>query len=224
MKKKRHANKTKKPAKLQQVRPKVVKKPRRKVVRKTVTKTKVKKTKPVVTPKSKGIFSTSKFGGKRNKGTKTPVRKVAKKQPLQIKRKHGENLVGFKFRSKSLEKNIDLLDTSKDVKKQLDYFQSKNRPKKGAGYKPPKGVLVILKGKNGGEWTFKSPYDFVVNQKNIKGYIKGIVNKAEEKITYSRKNQPRNVRVGKYKKISGTEYDDPIDPNDINEIIIRYIY
>jgi hypothetical protein len=177
--------------------------------------------------KNTGKTKTPNKTRQRDLHSESPFRIVTGKNNPQpeIKRKRGQNTIGYKLKSKKLENKISEIQNSKEAEKHLDYFQNKDRPKKGAGSKPPKGIIIILKGKKDqGEIAFVSPPDFVVNKKNVKAFTKGVLEKAAGEV-YKRSDSKnrKNLWVSKQKSkfdVSG----EPVNPTEINEVVIRYIY
>jgi hypothetical protein len=158
----------------------------------------------------------------------TEVRKSSIKNinPAKVSRKRGAKIISFKFTAKNLENKIDQFNKGTIIADaELNKLQTKDRPKGAKSYRQPKGVIIIVKGKNGeGELAFPSPPDFVVNKTNVKAFANGVMEKAVGSIykRSDRKNR-KNLWVSKSKKkfdVSG----EPIDPTQISELLIRYIY
>jgi hypothetical protein len=182
--------------------------------------------KQIPNAKNKDVFHKGKTD-KRNRDNDTKRRpakaKVSgstKAKTSEIVRKRGQNTIGFKLHGKTIESKIASFNAT-NADKHLTYFQTKDKPIKNKGYKPPKGVIIIVKGKpDQGELAFISPPDFVVNNTNVKAFTNGVLEKAVKDIYVS---SDRGKFIGKKKK----KYDasgEPIDPTDIKEVVIRYIY
>lgn len=158
--------------------------------------------------------------------TSDKVRKDSSKsiKAAGISRAKGAKIIAFKLTAQKLENKIVQFNKS-NADKELDLLQFRDKPKGSKSYRPPKGVIIIIKGKNGeGELAFPSPPDFVVNKTNVKAFVNGVLEKSVGEI-YKRsdKRNRKNLWVSSSKKkfdVSG----EPVDPTQISEVLIRYIY
>lgn len=213
-KKKSHAKakkSTPKPGRKKTVR-KVVKKQRQKSVRNPKSnkgKTKIKlatKNKKSIHKKSTG--KTNRVPGKSTSGNRT------RKPQLVVNKVRGENQVKFSFKGvKAIDKKVALVKgyAGNTLKKQITKHK-----------KPPKAVVIIIKGKGGKQTAKVSPYDFVVNERNVKGFIDGIVEKVKDDYETLRDlMEYDDSGEGGY---SDDGSDENFDPDTINEIIVKFIY
>ncbi len=125
-------------------------------------------------------------------------RKKKSVRPLKTKTKRGSNKINFiSSTGKDLEKLSKRITDAPNLTKKLYYYISKNKPVKGAGYKPPKAVVIIktVTTREGVKKTFSevSEPDFVVNTTNVKKLLKKQINSANDDFAEFYGDEPERV-------------------------------
>lgn len=145
---------------------------------------------------------------KKKKAKKTaPKKTVIKRGFRQVETKRGSNAIRFTGTTENLKDPDNIPD------KTLDYHIKKNRPVKGAGFKAPRAVVLIVKIRrtDGGPMkplSLITPPDFVVNKANVKKFIKD--NLEDLKSNIEEKFQGR--------------YEDTLDAERVNDYSLKFIY
>lgn len=161
-----------------------------------------------VPSKSKSIVS-----AKKSKATKRESGKII------YSKRRGNKQIDFTFANvRKIQKKKDLFKYSPEVKEKIQ------RMVKLKG-KPPRGVVVIVSGKKlnedgtktPGTKTSVSPLDFVVNTKNVQGYVNGILNAMESDFDewLDMEGEPGEGDTDQY----GT-----FDPDTITGVSLKFIY
>lgn len=104
---------------------------------------------------------------------KSTPKKVTKSRPIKTTSRRGSNII--KLHASGNPDSVAKRVSDKSLNSKLEYRIRKNKPVKGAGYKPPKAVVVIyeVKTQDGATKVFSeiSDPDFVVNLPNTKAFI-----------------------------------------------------
>jgi hypothetical protein len=160
--------------------------------------------------------------------TKRP-RKKGKTLPVKTSHPRGTNYVEIilgdgPHNVKHVENTIENYDYSK-----LEYMRTKNRPIKGAGYRAPQGIVVVITVRIGeNEWFYSkmTPYDFVVNKASMIAFIKqtykDFTESWDENTSESDDNEPEGILLTP----GEGDTDDPrfLDPRFIYAITVKFIY
>ncbi len=108
---------------------------------------------------------------------------MAKRKFKRIKRaprgskQSGEINISFTDESEISEK-LEVLD-DETFNKKLQYAITKNKPKSGAGYKPPRAVIITVEDKDGKGKSIPSPIDMLPDKANTKEFIREQLTKIE---------------------------------------------
>lgn len=143
---------------------------------------------------------------------------------LGTKSYKGKNAKSITF-AKS-KKDVDKVYQSLDTfdYSTFNYLRRKNKPD-GHHYKPPRGFVVIItisKGKSELHFTRVSPPDMVVNNANIKLFVKQCVQEMEE----NWESAKDAIEEGEEGEVDGMplDYVENLDPAKIIEIQIKFFY
>lgn len=173
----------------------------KRIAKKSVSKDKIKIQKPTYSE-----------GNKRFRKSTKDSRFISIKKPTRSSKQIDINFSGVR----SVDKKLLLFDNYSD--KALNNAQKRYR-------KPPAAVVISIVGKVEGETAINtkvSPVDFVVNVKNVKAYVHGIIEKM--KSDYSEwlgmKKTQRNF-IAKQRKGTSNEL---FTTDSISQISIKYIY
>lgn len=154
------------------------------------------------------------------------TKKPGKKPTVKTSHKRGTRSYGIEFEgARSINKKMDAFDESKEVDKILNkgLFSSKAYQGKGKGYKPPRGIVVVIEGKRTDPETGKkiktvsadvSPTTLFIDRKSAKAYIKGVVEKKQgDYADWKSENEGEPTDSG-----------ENFNPDSISKIDIKFIY
>lgn len=120
----------------------------------------------------------------------------------------------------------------KSIQKKLELFEryaddSLIKQFKRKGGKPPRGVVVVVTGKKGKgkksatvEIGKVSPFDFVVNKKNVKAFVKGIIEKIRDDAEEFMDMGDADGSEDFLEDHSGAD----VNPDSIESIMLKFIY
>lgn len=192
----------------------------RKRTRKSISKKSAKRqTKNVVTKDTKVV--------RKNTGRKSPTKsskksksvKSKKYAEIDIRKIRGENTVEFFSHADTLEELIEAWKASDSINKAIDYYIRKNRPVKGAGYKAPRAVVVIITSPVGNKTkAVVSPLEFVVSRINVKAFVVGIL----EQMVSDFELWIELMGAIDEEGLDGSSEN--FDPNSITTITLKFIY
>ncbi len=134
-------------------------------------------------------------------------RETVSSVPYTVTGKRGSNAIVYNLKGRSINRNLNAIEQT--TPQRLSYLMKKND-------KPPQAVVIkILSKEEGKHKTILSPPDFVVNEKNVKAFIKGIINRIDEDWSDFQDNDEEG---------DGSENYELFDPDTINQISIKFIY